>query len=53
MGYLGLSCLSFLVDAKELSLVVDWLPSEDVVLSYDSLNSESVVGKVVGELRFD
>ena len=30
MGYLGLSCLSLVVEAKELSLVVDWLSSEDV-----------------------
>ena len=30
MGYLGLSCLSLAVEAKELSLVVDWLSSEEV-----------------------
>ena len=56
MGYLGLSCLSLVVEAKELSLVVDWLSSEDVVLSVessDSSDSESVVGEVVGKLRFD
>ena len=56
MGYLGLSCLSLVVEVKELSLVVDWLSSEDVVLSVESSDppgSESVVGKVAGELRFD
>ena len=45
--------ISLLVDAKELSLVVDGLSSEDVVLSIESSDSESVAGKVVGELRFD
>ena len=53
MGYLGLSCLSLVVEAKELSLVIDWLSSEDVVPSVESSDSESVVGEVVGELRFD
>ena len=53
MGCLGLSCLSLVVEAKELSLVVDWLSSEDVEVSVESSGSESVVGKVAGELRFD
>ena len=53
MGYLGLSCLSLAVEAKELSLVVDWLSSEEVEVSVDSSGSESVVEKVAGELRFD
>ena len=52
MGYLGLSCLLLAVEAEELSLVVDWLSSEDVDIS-DELGSESVVRKVTGELRFD
>ena len=45
-------CLLLVVDAKELSLVVDWLSSEDV-FSVESSESESVVWEVVGELRFD
>ena len=53
MGYLGLSCLLLVVEAKELSLVVDWLSSEDVEVSAESSGSESVVRKVTGELRFD
>ena len=53
MGYLGLSCLLLVVEAKELSLVVDWLLSEDVDVSVESLGSESVVRKVTGELRFN
>ena len=53
MGYLGLSCLSLAVEAKELSLVVDWLSSEEVEVSVESSGSESVVGEVVGELRID
>ena len=53
MGYLGLGCLLLAVEAKELSLVVDWLSSEDVEVSVESLGSESVVRKVTGELRFD
>ena len=32
---------------------MDWLSSEDVVLSVESSDSESVVGEVVRELRFD
>ena len=53
MGCLGLSCLSLVVEAKELSLVVDWLSSEDVVLSVECSDSDSVVGEVVGGKRFD
>ena len=53
MGYLGLSCLLLVVEAKELSLVVDWLSSEDVKVSVESSGSESVGRKVTGELRFD
>ena len=53
MGYLGLSCLSLIVEAKELSLVVDWLSSEDFEVSAESSGFESVVRKVTGELRFD
>ena len=53
MGYLDLSCLSLVVEAKELLLVVDWLSSEDVEDSAESSGSESVVRKVTGELRFD
>ena len=56
MGYLGLSCLLLIVEVKELSVVVDWMSSEDAVLSVessDSSGSESVVGKVAGEVRFD
>ena len=53
MGYLGLSCLLLVVEAKELSLVVDWLSSEDVEVSVECSGSESVVRKVAGELRFD
>ena len=45
MGYLGLSCLSLVIEAKELSLVVDWLSSEGVEVSVESSGSESVVGK--------
>ena len=41
MGYLGLSCLSLVVEAKELLLVVDWLSSEDVEVSVESSGSES------------
>ena len=41
------------VEAKELSLVVDWLSSEDVDVSVESSGSESVVRVVTGELRFD
>ena len=53
MGYLGLSSLLLVVETKELSLVVDWLSSQDVEDSVESSDSESVVGKVAGELRFD
>ena len=53
MGYLGLSCLLLVVEAKELSLVVDWLSSEDVEVSVESSGSESVVRGVTGELGFD
>ena len=53
MGYLGLSCLLLVVEAKELSLVVDWLSSEDVEVSVESSGSESVVREVTGELRFE
>ena len=52
-GDLGLSCLSLAVEAKELSLVVDWLSSEEVEVSVESSGSESVVSEVVGELRID
>ena len=53
MGYLGLSCLSLAVEAKELSLVVNWLSSEEVEVSVESSGSDSVVSEVVGELRVD
>ena len=39
MGYLGLSCLSLVVEAKEPSLVVDWLSSGDTELSVESSDS--------------
>ena len=53
MGYLDLSCLSLVVEAEELSLVVDWLSSDDVEVSVESSGSESVVREVTGELRFN
>ena len=53
MGNLGHSCLLLVVETKELSLVVDWLSSEDVEVFVESSDSESVVRKVAGELRFD
>ena len=53
MDTLGLSCLLLVVEARELSLVVDWLSSEDAVLSVESSDSESLVREVVRELRFN